>query len=286
MKIVFKLLRYSGLPFLFRELIQRNKVTIMMFHDVDKKVAHQSFQYLSRYYNIIPLQQFQQALEAKSTEQLPKKAMVITFDDGHKQNFDIVPILDKFQVPATIFLCSGIINTHRHYWFKANSTGSPTDELKKLTNQQRLEVLATAGFEQEKEYQERHALSQKEIEAMRTFVDFQAHTIFHPCLPTCEDQESWNEIATCKTELENQFQLEINAFAYPNGDYGQREVNYLQKAGYQLAVTVEPGYNTVSSDPFRLKRLSSNDTADMNELIVKSSGLWGMIKKWTSSSDN
>lgn len=283
MKLVFKILRYSGLPFLFRELVQRNKVTIMMFHDVDKKVAYQSFQYLRGHYNIISLQQFNAALQAKDPNLLPKKAMVITFDDGHKQNFDIASILKDFQVPATIFLCSGIVNTSRHYWFKANTTGQATDELKKLPNQERLKVLSEAGFDQERGFPERQALTKAEIEQMRSGIDFQAHTVFHPCLPTCEDEESWQEIAQCKETLEQDYQLEINAFAYPNGDYGQREVDFLRKAGYDLAVTVDAGLNSIKSDPFRLKRLSSNDTADINELIVKSSGLWSVLKKWTSS---
>jgi len=286
MKLVFKILRYSGLPFIFRELVQRNKVTIMMFHDVNKRIAYQSFQYLSSHYNIISLQQFKAAIQTKNQELLPPKAMVITFDDGHKQNFDIASILKDFQVPATIFLCSGIVNTNRHFWFKSNPTGRATDELKKLPNQTRLKLLAEAGFEQDLDFPERQALTKAEIEQMRSGIDFQAHTVFHPCLPTCQDEESWQEIVQCKETLEQEYQLEINAFAYPNGDHGQREVDFLQKAGYDLAVTVEPGFNSIASDPFRLKRLSSNDTADMNELIVKSSGLWGVLKKWTSSKMN
>ena len=281
MKLVFKLLRYTGLPFLFRELVQRNKVTILMFHDIDKDVAYQSFRYLTRHYNIISLEKFKQALAAKDASRLPQKAMIITFDDGHKQNFDIAPVLEELQVPATIFLCAGIVNTHRHYWFQANKTGQATDELKKLSNQDRLATLAQAGFVQEQAYNERQALNKQEIEAMRSNIDFQAHTVFHPCLPSCEDAESWLEISRCKAMLEQEYGLEINAFAYPTGDYGQREVDFLQKAGYTIAVTVDPGLNSVWSDPFRLKRLSSNDTADLNELIVKSSGLWGVIKKLT-----
>lgn len=258
----------------------------MMFHDIDKAAAYQSFQYLSRHYNIISLQAFKQALQAKDASKLPAKAMVITFDDGHKQNFEIASVLKELQVPATIFLCAGIVNTHRHYWFQANKTGQPTDELKKLSNQDRLAALAEAGFVPEQAYAERQALNKQEIEAMRDNIDFQAHTVFHPCLPTCDDDESWQEISHCKAMLEQEFLLDINAFAYPNGDYGQREVEFLQKAGYELAVTVEPGLNSVSSDPYRLKRLSSNDTSDLNELIVKSSGLWGVIKKLTRARMN
>ncbi len=248
-----------------------------MFHDISKEVAHQSFKYLSRNYNLISLQEYQKALTGRNTNLLPKKSMVITFDDGHKQNYEILSVLQEFEVPATIFLCSGIVDSYRHYWFKSNKTGIATDQLKQLSNQERLKVLASAGFRQDQAYQDRQALTSQEIKEMKPFVDFQAHTVFHPILPQCDDEESWFEIAECKGQLEENFQLQINAFAYPNGDYGTREVSYLKNAGYELAVTVDLGLNTIKSNPYRLKRLSSNDTADINELIVKSSGLWAMI---------
>ncbi len=277
MKALFKILRYSGLPWLFREWIQRDKVSILMFHDINKDVARQSFQYLSRHYNLISLQDYRQSLRENSTHLLPKKSMVITFDDGHKQNYEILSVLQEFEVPATIFLCSGIVDTHRHYWFKSNRTGITTDRLKQIPNKERLTILADSGFRQEATYQDRQALTRQEIQEMKPFIDFQAHTVYHPILPQCDDNESWFEIADCKQQLENNLQLDINAFAYPNGDYGTREIDYLQKAGYEIAVTVDLGLNTTKSNPYQLKRLSSNDTADINELIVKSSGLWAMI---------
>ena len=42
-KLVFKILRYSGLPFLFREIFQRNKVSILLFHDISRETALQTF---------------------------------------------------------------------------------------------------------------------------------------------------------------------------------------------------------------------------------------------------
>jgi hypothetical protein len=41
---------------------------------------------------------------------------------------------------------------------------------------------------------------------------------------------------------------------------------------------VDYGFNTVNTDPFKLKRISVNDTDDLNELIVKASGVWAFIK--------
>ncbi|MFC1757266.1 polysaccharide deacetylase family protein [Planctomycetota bacterium] len=247
-----------------------------MFHDVSPAVAEQTFAYLARHYNIIGLQDYI-AIRSNASAKLPLKAMIITFDDGHVGNRDILPILRSYKVPVTIFLCAGIVNTNRHYWFQCQGKNFDSSDLKRIANQERLEKLAAIGFDQEKEYAERQALSRDEILAMSD-VDFQAHTVFHPCLPQCTDEESQREIADSKRILETEFSLPINAFAFPNGDYGDREIEYLREAGFDAAVTVKPGFNTLQSDPLQLGRFCTNDASNMDELIVKASGLWGWLR--------
>lgn len=277
-KIIFLLIRRSGLPFLFRELVQKNKITIVLFHDIDKKSAETAFSYLSQKYNIIGLDTFLQACEEKNKEKIPAKAMIITFDDGHKGNIELLPIIKKYNLPVTIFLCAGIVDTNRHFWFQLENHPLSLPELKRRTNQERLKILSETGFTQEKEYDIPQALTKREIEELRGDVNLQSHTTFHPCLPTCNDQEAREEIAGSKEILEKNFNLNINSFSYPNGDYSDRDIQLLKKAGYQCGVTVDYGFNDMDSDLFRLKRIDVNDTGDRNELIVKSSGVWGVFE--------
>ena len=118
---------------------------------------------------------------------------------------------------------------------------------------------------------------------MQSWVNFQSHTVYHPCLDQCTTNESAYEITQSKVDLERKFNLDINTIAYPNGDYSQREIEIARKAGYRCALTVTPGYNTAESDPFTLKRISTNDTTNMDEFIVRVSGLWGLIQTLLSS---
>lgn len=277
--VLFKFLRYTGLPYLFREIIQRNRVTILLFHDISPEDADNIFGYLSRKYNIISLKNFIKALDRKDPSLIPQKALIITFDDGHKGNYRLLPIIKKYGVPITIFLCSGIIGTNRHFWFKHTPSGHSVEKLKKIPNKERLYLLKEEGFEQTKEFPSRQALSIEEIEKMKGRVDFQSHTMFHPCLPRCTHLEAKKEIFDSKYKLEHELQLNIFAISYPNGDYSDRDIRLCKDAGYKCGVTVDDGFNTIMTDPFKLKRLSLNDTNDLNELIVKSSGLWMFLKK-------
>jgi len=48
---------------------------------------------------------------------LPCGAVAVTFDDGFLNNFTVAwPVLDKYQIPATIYLATGFIGTDRRIW--------------------------------------------------------------------------------------------------------------------------------------------------------------------------
>lgn len=246
---------------------------------MDPRFAEQHIRALNRLYNIIPLSAYINARRDHAATALPEKALVITFDDGHKGNYRLLSVFRRYQIPATIFLCSSIVGTRRHYWWKACPDIVTANALKPLNNDERLQRLAEFGFQENKKYFERQSLSREEITEMRATVDLQAHSRYHPILPQCTDDKSWEEIAGSKAELEKIFQLRIYAFAYPNGDYSPREPVLAKKAGYACALTIDGGYNTLDTDLFRLKRLRVDDEADLNELVVKASGLWSFFEK-------
>ena len=275
--IIYKALRYSGAAWLWRETVQRGKVTFLLFHDMEAADAERNFTYLKRHYNIISLQEYLQAVQTKS--RLPRKALVITFDDGHASNYALLPVLQRLEIPITIFLCSEIVGTQRHFWFRHSEEMKPqVESLKRLTNQERLRRLEAFGFGQETEYNDRQALNDKEIKEMTSVVDFPSHTCFHPILPQCNETEARHEIIDSKHHLEDRYGLEINTLSYPNGDYSVRDIQLAQEAGYTCGITVDSGYNSLRSDLFRLKRFSVNDAHTTEELMVKACGLYALIK--------
>jgi peptidoglycan/xylan/chitin deacetylase (PgdA/CDA1 family) len=276
-KTAFRILRYSGIAAFFREVVQGNRVNILLFHNISPETAEQSFNYLTKKYRFISLRKF---LEIKKdpSKSFPGKAAVATFDDGYKENAELLPVFKKYGIEPAIFLCASMIGTHRHFWFEENYSNISVKKLKNMANGKKLEILRQGGFSIEKEYEISQVLNRDDIRKMYDTTDFQSHTNTHPCLPQCPEVVSREEIVQSKQILEKEFGLNIYALAYPNGDYSKRDIALAKDAGYQCALTVDFGFNSKKTDPFRLKRICVNDATDLNELVVKASGAWDFFK--------
>jgi peptidoglycan/xylan/chitin deacetylase (PgdA/CDA1 family) len=277
-KLLFKILRYSGLPLLFRELIQRNRITILLFHDVAPETAAFTFQFLKKKYSLISLNDLLNAVDYKDLISLPRKALIITFDDGHIGNYRLFPLICKHKIPVSIFLCAAIINTNRSFWFTYKPSEEKKGELKKIINSERLAILNKFGYNQLEEHETPQALTKTQIMEMKEQINFQSHTLFHPILTQCNFEDAKKEIIDSKILLENEYDLKINAISYPNGDYTNREIEIAREGGYSCGVTVDYGFNSIETDVYKLKRISVKDTFNLDELIVKSSGVWGFLK--------
>lgn len=277
-KIVFKILRYSGLPLIFREIIQKNRITILLFHDISIDTAEFTFHFLKKKYNLIHLNDLLNSIDYRDLISLPKKSLIITFDDGHIGNYKLFPLIKKNKIPVSIFLCASIIDTNRSFWFTYKPSEDKKGELKKILNSERLAILNKFGYNQEEEHETPQALNKSQILEMKEYVNFQSHTLFHPILTQCSYEYVRKEIIDSKKLLENEYDFKINAISYPNGDYSKREIEIAKEAGYSCGVTVDYGFNSIETNVYKLKRISVKDTFNLDELIVRSSGVWGFLK--------
>jgi len=277
--LAFFLIRITALPFLMREIWQRRKVTILAYHDLRPETADRYFTCLKSLYNVIALKDYVKARQTGTIEKLPPKSLILTLDDGHKANYALQEVIKKHKIPITIVLCSGIVGTTRHFWFKHVPDRRNLKRLKGLADKERLTILAQSGFEERQEFGCQDALADHEIDEMKPIVDFQSHTIFHPILPRCTDERAIKEIYESKKELEKKYGLDIYAICYPNGDYTEREISMAKNAGYECGLTLDAGFNSQHTDLFRLKRTCISDDAGINEVVVKASGFWGYLRK-------
>jgi peptidoglycan/xylan/chitin deacetylase (PgdA/CDA1 family) len=276
-KALFLLLHVSMVPFLIREIWQRRRVTILLYHRVEPDFLDRHLAVLGRHYNFISLSEFLRIRSGQGSGRFPRKAVILTLDDGHASNRELLPVLKKHGIRCTIFVCTGIAGSRRHFWFLDPAAEGEIRELTRAKDEERLARLEEKGFREDREYPTRHSLSWEEMDAMREWVDFQPHTRFHPALPGCSEERAEREIRGSKADLAERG-YPVYAFAYPNGDYSERDVSLVRAAGYDCALTVDLGFNSMSTDRYRLKRIGIYDESGGIEALVRASGLWSALR--------
>jgi peptidoglycan/xylan/chitin deacetylase (PgdA/CDA1 family) len=268
-----------GLPRIIAEVLQRRRLTILLYHDPSEATIATHLAALTRTYSVVSLRAAVEALRAGSLASLPPKPLVITFDDGHRRNIRLMESFKAYDVCATIFLCSGIVGTRRRFWFHRVDDPEP---LKRVEDSERMAYLADLSVA-DPVHDEPEALDEEQVGLMVPRFDFQSHTRTHPILPMCSDDKARAEIVESRRELED-LELDVFALSYPNGDYGDREVTLAREAGYQCAITVDPGFNSPSTDLYRMRRICINDDADgPDELLLKACGVWDMARQFVRS---
>ena len=213
----------------------------------------------------------------------PKGAVVITIDDGWQSNLDnIVPIADKYKVPVEIFISTEVVEKGSGYWWsyivEAKRMGlskKPVEFFKTMDNEDRIKILEETKT---KIQLKREALTIDQVSEISKshFVAIGSHSFSHPILPRCSNEASKYEILHSKEMLEEWTGRQVKHFAYPNGDFSNREISFLKRFGYTMAFTTEQKYLTKEklATPYKLPRFMMVESATFEENICRIVGVW------------
>ena len=160
--------------------------------------------------------------------------VVITFDDGYEDNYNIVlPLLKKYKSHATVFVVTSFIEGN-------------------------LKLIDDPCF---------GALSWSQVREMdRTdFVDIGAHTDTHRILSRISEQDIEQEITLSKQKLENKLGHSVGLFAYPNGqktDIPEIAKATVERVGFVGACSTLWRSTHIDDEIFTLNRImvSGDDT--------------------------
>ena len=273
-------LRVSGVCILFREVLRRNRCAIILYHDPDFKVFERHLEYLTRHYSVIPFSSLVSAIYERDWSRIPPKSLVIHIDDGYARNYQLLDVMRRFRIRPTLYLCSHIADSNRQFWFRLKN--GEAQRLRLVENSQLLKKLRTeAGFTPELETRQRQALNRTEIRAMASDVDFQSHGRYHFSLPTLNDRELANDLVEAKAQVAALTGHGCDHFSYPYGDFGEREIHQVQECGYRTARTTLPGWNTMRTDPYRLRIVADvPGDASVNQLRAHLTGIPRFIKRF------
>ncbi len=222
---------------------QHYTVPILMYHSVgqprsDKdsllNVSSDTFESQMRFlkqhhYNVISLRELAGLLKAKRP--IERKSVVITFDDGYKNNFTIAfPILQRYNLQATIFIAPREISVVPDYlnW----------NELKRLSDSPLIEI--------------------------------GSHSMDHAFLPTIKNKDGLvYQIKDSKKILEEHLGVPVELFSYPGGGFSKQIRQIVIDSGYLAAVATKPGLRYPDNDIFALKRISVREK-DRNLFVFRS----------------
>jgi peptidoglycan/xylan/chitin deacetylase (PgdA/CDA1 family) len=254
---------------------------------------------LARRYRPVSLDQVGQFLSGETA--LPDRSVVVTFDDGYADNYEIAaPVLNRVGVPATFYVTVESVEqlrlpwparlrfvfrtTKRAYWVDSSGRSWP---LSSAVERERAYLLSCdecgqlAGKTQETYVArlEDELENQVPVESGRLMMTYDqaralvqqghivgSHTMSHPNMAHVSLQDAYHEMTESKHRLERQLSAAVAHFSYPCPalwpHWTEQTVTASRKAGYETAVTTNGGLTRKGDNPLSLKRISPTKTVE------------------------
>jgi peptidoglycan/xylan/chitin deacetylase (PgdA/CDA1 family) len=245
----------------------------LVYHDPKPATLDAHLKYLARVSRIVSMPELWSSFSNSPLA-------VIAIDDGMAGNLELKEVFQKHHVRPIIYLCTGTICAGGGFWWRHVGSHKQVEKLKTLDNRIRKRILYGKGFDHTRKVVPSEAVPVDLLRSMLDWADLGAHTRFHPILTRCEDGECQDEISLSRTELLPFLGTALDAFAYPNGDYSAREVNFVKDAGFKSARTCDPGWNCHESDRFRLKAFVIDDNASVDKFAVQLTGVPALARSF------
>lgn len=291
----------------------RNEANVLIYHGIaddtlpfplwtqmEEKRFEQHIKYISENCRCISASELKQALKQKRLEPY---TVVVTFDDGFASNFyRALPILEHYNVPATVFVSSGFTNKSKLIWadklistiiltnknkliFDNKDYSLVTIEQKDMARKKIGSILKRYPSHEIDEkiekvleltdikdidilnadfYDNFRLLNEKELQKLSSsdLIEIGAHTVNHTILSRLSDEDACEEITQSKKQLENVIGKPVTSFAYPNGGIGDYNNSHAK-------MLEEAGYDMVFTSIVGTVKTNSNQF-DLNRIGIGS----------------
>jgi peptidoglycan/xylan/chitin deacetylase (PgdA/CDA1 family) len=215
---------------------------------------------------------------------LPDRPVHITFDDGYRSVLhEALPVLERYGVPATVFLATSATERGERYWYDALALeAGPTAvaELKEKSHEQWKMRVAQVDRAPQGERDPHMPLSAEDVArlAASPLIEIGGHTHTHPILSHADRETQRLEIAQCAAAIQEWTGRPMRAFAYPNGrahvDFTAETSELLGAAGVDHAFTTEPGFAAVDGDPLTHPRFVMTSDVLTAHLLHRLARAW------------
>ncbi|HEX4926547.1 MAG TPA: polysaccharide deacetylase family protein [Burkholderiales bacterium] len=263
---------------------------ILMYHGTPRRHAARlarQLRAIAFLFDVVPLGAL--ASRVARGERAGRRRLALTFDDGLRSNVQVAyPILRELGLPATFFVCPGLIDEGRWLWTHearqrlgslprealselGRAVGAPAEahadalvqwmKTRKLAERRRIEQAiraATPRFVPRAAEREAYDLAGWDELAMLDprIVSIGSHTLTHPILTSLGADELDREVRESRSRIEAKLGRPATLFCYPNGELDALTLAATRRC-YAAAVTVEEASLDEDVDPYRLPRLAT-----------------------------
>ena len=270
---------------------------------VGPKAFEHLLAWLKKHFDCVPLMEILQPGSLRSER--PKVAL--TFDDGWRDNaVNAFPLLQKYQVPASIFLSTDFIGSRQRFWWESigetlwNSHGEkarahlieclqqlgrplpalcddPDVQRRSLALLHFLQDLKTLSPQDLNRLTDEcpqdslpQALDWQQVRSLEAsgLIRFGPHGASHAILTGLDDQTLDEELSRSRQALLNGCNRPLPVYCYPNGDNDERVRQHVADHDFPFALGTGTGIYRGANDPLALPRFGvSQRTARNPDLL-------------------
>lgn len=256
--------------------------------------------WLSRHFDCVSMEE----LLGERAGSRPRLAL--TFDDGWRDNAEVAfPLLQRYRIPASVFLATDYIGTDRRFWWEAlgetfwqrpyEATGLVqalaeldftvpralcipdfTTERSKAIGSflQQLKRLPAQTLDELTRYcppqSGRDALDWQQVEYMEAsgLVRFGSHGAGHAILTQLDKPALEDDLRRAAAALGRHCKAPLGVFCYPNGNHDAQVREAVSAQGYRYALGTQPGLLGSDSPPLALPRIDVSHEAAVKPALL------------------
>ena len=181
---------------------------------------------------------------------LPSRPVLMTFDDGDRSVLtEGAPILQKYKLPAAVFVCTGPMRSRSRLWFDEVAERESENTVESWKTREYGEWLGACGETRAiDDCDPRALMSPSELATLSSMhgVEIGGHTVHHPILANAPAAVQRQEIELNLRTIEQWTGRGARAFAYPNGrpgvDYSADTLEILRGNNVDIAFTTRPSF--------------------------------------------
>ncbi len=229
-------------------------------------------------------------LDVRKTSRHP--AILLTLDDGWKDNVTPLSELSRMGIASLVFICPQKVGQTNPYWPEVgnalwraargqsgprgsefgdrerprrhgatrHSSDAFIAKLKRMDRTQRERMLASLNKQFTPVlFASDSTMTWDDVQTLQKLgVEFGSHGMTHELLPSLPDRELQAEVESSRT-LIAEILGDCSRLAYPNGDCDERVRAQVSRAGYKQAFINSPGPVTKDTDRLAIPRINLNE---------------------------